>query len=199
MSNRTHCIAWSDYDTQPQVELQHGIRFDTNYYYWPGSWIQDRPGLFTGSGFPQRFATAGGDTIDVYQATTQMTDESDQTYPATINTLLDNAMGPLGYYGAFTANIHTDTRDTDAWSAIVASAQARGVPLVSARQMLDWLDGAQRVVVRQRVVRRQRARLHTSPRRAGATASRRCCPRRAHPARRLPRSRATAPRCRSRR
>ena len=24
-TNRTHCIAWSDYDTQPQVELNHGI------------------------------------------------------------------------------------------------------------------------------------------------------------------------------
>ncbi len=34
-TNRTHCIAWSDYDTQPQVALAHGIRFDTNYYYWP--------------------------------------------------------------------------------------------------------------------------------------------------------------------
>ena len=32
--------------------------------------------------------------IDVYQATTQMTDESDQTYPFTINTLLDQALGP---------------------------------------------------------------------------------------------------------
>ena len=46
--------------------------------------------------------------IDVYQAATQMTDESDQTYPFTPNTLLDNALGPLGYYGAFTANMHTD-------------------------------------------------------------------------------------------
>ena len=34
-SNRTHCIVESDYATQPQVELAHGIRLDTNYYYWP--------------------------------------------------------------------------------------------------------------------------------------------------------------------
>ena len=34
-TNRTHCIAWSDWATQPKVELDHGIRFDTNYYYWP--------------------------------------------------------------------------------------------------------------------------------------------------------------------
>ena len=43
-TNRTHCITWSDWATQPKVELQNGIRLDTNYYYWPGSWIQNRPG-----------------------------------------------------------------------------------------------------------------------------------------------------------
>src|SRR6185295_17047801 len=75
VTNRTHCIAWSDFDTQPQVELNHGIRLDTTYYYWPGSWILDRPGLFTGSGMPMRFATANGTMIDVYQAASQLTDE----------------------------------------------------------------------------------------------------------------------------
>ena len=59
VTERTHCIAWSDYDTQPQVEFNHGIRLDTNYYYWPESWIANRPGMFTGSGMPMRFAKAG--------------------------------------------------------------------------------------------------------------------------------------------
>ena len=43
-TNRTHCITWSDWATQPKVELDHGIRLDTNYYYWPAAWVQDRPG-----------------------------------------------------------------------------------------------------------------------------------------------------------
>ena len=107
-TNRTHCIAWSDYVTQPKVELANGIRFDTNYYYFPEDWVQNRPGLFTGSAMPMRFADLDGTTIDVYQATTQMTDESGQTYPFTADTLLDRALGPLGYYGVFTANHHTD-------------------------------------------------------------------------------------------
>ena len=80
-SNRTHCIVESDYSTQPHVELANGIRLDTNYYYWPPEWIQDRPGLFTGSGMPMRFADPDGSAIDVYQAATQMTDESGQTLP----------------------------------------------------------------------------------------------------------------------
>ena len=140
-TNRTHCIAWSDWATQPKVELAHGIRLDTNYYYWPPAWVANTPGFFTGSGMPMRFADLDGSMIDVYQATTQMTDESGQTYPSTIDTLLDRALGPEGYYGAFTANIHTDGATETQAAAIVTSAQARGVPVVSAKQMLTWLDG----------------------------------------------------------
>jgi uncharacterized protein DUF4082 len=89
----------------------------------------------------QRFATRIGAVIDVYQAATQMTDESGQSYPLTINTLLDNALGPLGYYGVFTANIHADNADSMTARSIVASALSRGVPIVSALQILQWLDG----------------------------------------------------------
>ena len=63
---------------------------------------------------PMRFADLDGTTIDVYQAATQMTDESGQTYPFTVDTLLDRALGPLGYYGVFTTNHHTDSADDPA-------------------------------------------------------------------------------------
>ena len=79
-TSRTHCIAWSDWASEPKVELSHGVRFDANYYYWPGAWVQDRPGMFTGSGFPMRFADADGSLIDVYQAATQLTDESEHRH-----------------------------------------------------------------------------------------------------------------------
>ena len=127
--------------TQAKVARAHGIRLDTNYYFWPPSWVLDRPGFFTGSGMPMRFVDVDGTMIDVYQAASQMTDESEQTFPYTINTLLDNALGPQGYYGAFTANFHTDTPASSQSDATVASALARGVPIVSAKQMLTWLDG----------------------------------------------------------
>jgi len=143
-TNRTHCIVWSDWATQAQVELSKGIRLDTNYYYWPQSWVQNRPGFFTGSGIPMRFADTTGALIDVYQATSQMNDEASQTYPFTVNALLDKANGPEGYYGAFTANMHTDFNPSDGSigsDAIVASAQAHGVPVITARQLLTWLDG----------------------------------------------------------
>jgi N,N-dimethylformamidase beta subunit-like protein/uncharacterized protein DUF4082/Big-like domain-containing protein/purple acid phosphatase-like protein len=140
-TNRNHCISFADWASVPKGELSHGIRFDTTYYWWPAAWVQNRPGMFTGSGMPMRFADLDGTMIDVYQAPTQLTDESGQDLPMHIRALLDNALGPQGYYGVFTTNMHTDHSVHAGANAIVAEAQARGVPVVTARQMLDWLDG----------------------------------------------------------
>jgi hypothetical protein len=141
-THRMHCIGWSDFDSQPQTELAHGIRLDTSYYYWPGSWVNDVPGLFTGSGMPMRFTDRNGNLIDVYQATTQMTDESGQSYPDNIDTLLANATGTTGYYGTFVVQAHNDQIDYPGISPdIISSAKAHGVPVVTAQQMLTWLDG----------------------------------------------------------
>ncbi len=140
-TNRTHCIVWSDWVTQAKVAAEKGIRLDTNYYYWPAAWVDDRPGFMTGSGMPMRFADTDGTRIDVYQAATQMTDESGQSFPFTIDTLLDNALGSDGYYGVMTANMHTDSPGSSGSDEIVGSALTRGVPVVSARQLLTWLDG----------------------------------------------------------
>jgi hypothetical protein len=140
-THRVHCIAWSGYTILPEVEATLGIRLDTTYYYYPPNWVSNRPGVFTGSGMPMRFATTNGALIDVYQATTQMTDESGQTYPFTVDTLLDRALGPEGYYGAFVANMHTDLVGSPGSDQIVQSALNRGVPIISARQLLTWLDG----------------------------------------------------------
>ncbi|NEM97760.1 Ig-like domain-containing protein [Pontibacter burrus] len=140
-TNRTHCIAWSDWSTQPQVERPKGIRLDANYYYWPSPWVQNRPGMFTGSGIPMRFTDLQGGLIDVYQLTTQMTDESDQVFPFTIDQLLNKALGTEGYYGVFCANMHTDAATSSGSDAIIASAKARNVPVISSKQLLSWLDG----------------------------------------------------------
>ena len=142
--NRTHCIAWSDWATRGRgrARPRHPPRHQL---------------LLLAAGLGARTARASSPAracrcasptrtaalIDVYQAATQMTDESGQSYPFTIDTLLDRALGAEGYYGAFTANMHTDGGQLRARrrGAIVASAQARGVPVVSGRQMLEWLDG----------------------------------------------------------
>ena len=140
ITQRHHCIVWSDWVTGAKVQWANGIRLDTSYYYWPPQWVQNRPGFFNGSAMPMRFADLDGAMVDVYNAQTQMTDESGQQYPYTIDTLLDRALGAEGYYGAFVINAHTDLAQIPESDAVLASAPSRGVPIVSSRQMLDWLD-----------------------------------------------------------
>ena len=141
ITQRHHCIVWSDSTTAAEVQFNHGMRLDTSYYFWPPSWVSNVPGLFTGSAMPMRFARPDGAFVDVYMAASQMTDESGQTYPLTINTLLDRAIGSEGYFGVYTVNAHTDAAGSVEADAVVSSALARGIPIVTARQMLTWLDG----------------------------------------------------------
>lgn len=140
-TQRHHCIVFSDWASGPKVQLNHGMRLDANYYYWPPGWVNNVPGHFSGSAMPMRFADLDGTLIDVYQAVTQMTDESGQEYPFTVDTLLDRAIGTDENYGVYTINAHTDVSQIVESDTTIESAQARGVPIVSARQMLTWLDG----------------------------------------------------------
>ena len=143
VSNRTHCIAWSDWATMAKTERRHGIRFDTNYYYkGPASWIK-KPALMTGSGFPQRFGDSDGSLIDVYQSMTQVSDEMDEIISTTtqIDTLLENALGPKDYWGVFDVILHSDWGDHQRLNELVGEARRQGVPVVTSAQMLAWLDG----------------------------------------------------------
>ena len=132
VSNRTHCMPWSDWASQPKIESSLGIRFDVNYYYWPADWVRDRPGLFTGSGMPMRFADMNGTLIDCYQAPTQMPDESGMDIKNGINTLLDNAINK-GYYGAFVMNMHTDTAMHIGSDQIITAALIRQIPVITCK------------------------------------------------------------------
>ncbi len=139
-TERIHCIAWGDWVWAPKVELSHGIRLDTNYYYWPPGWVNDVPGQFTGSAMPMRFADLDGTILDIFQVVTQMTDESGQTFPFTSDTLLSRAAGSEEQYGVYTVNAHTDSGNSPVAQAVINSAQSWGVPVISARQLLKWLD-----------------------------------------------------------
>jgi hypothetical protein len=136
--SRTHCIAWGDWASTPKTEARYGVRMDLGYYYWPGSWIKGRPGFMTGSGLPMRFADLDGSMIDVYQVASHLVNESGMSFPSAIDIQLDRALGPKGYYGAF--GTHYDFSDGFD-SQLITAAVARGVPLVSVQQLLDWTEG----------------------------------------------------------
>ncbi|MFD2647974.1 hypothetical protein ACFSX5_09240 [Devosia albogilva] len=136
--SRLHCIVWSDYASHPRIERGWGIRYDLNYYYWPGTWIANRSGFMTGSGLPMRFADREGRLIDVYQQETHLVDEVFGTAFSPVETLIDRALGPEGYYGAF--GTHVDFHN-DFDLQLMNLAVEKNVPMVSVQQMLDWTDG----------------------------------------------------------
>ena len=109
---------------------------------------------------PMRFARLDGTIIDVYQAATQMTDESGQSYPFTVDTLLDRALGAEGYYGAYMVNAHTDFVASPESDAVVNSAQARGRADRLQPPDADLARRPQRIVVRLAQLGRQRTQLH---------------------------------------
>ena len=69
-----------------------------------------------------------------------MPDESELSYSTFARALINRALGADGYYGVFTANIHTD-RPVGPAEEIIAEAQAAGVPVITAAQLLDWTEG----------------------------------------------------------
>jgi hypothetical protein len=136
VSHRYHCYVWSDWDSQPRVGLDNDIRFDLNYVAYPGSWIGTRAPLITGSGMNMRFTDADGDMLDVRQGVTNL--DNTTASSTSINSLLDNATGSLGYYGMF--GTHYDMSDSyDA--TLYASAKARNIPVITSKQALTWTDG----------------------------------------------------------
>ncbi|MDI2130223.1 DUF4082 domain-containing protein [Yinghuangia seranimata] len=160
-TSRTHCMTWPDFSTNATVEAAQGIRMDTNYYYLPDTWtnsygspmMKNAPGYYTGSGMPMRFTDVNGTMIDVYQATTQLHDEFCQTYPQQFNTMVDRAQGTTGFYAAITLNNHLDNRSANSTGtcdpvdqtaiqdAVIAAAKAKNVPVITAKQLLEWTDG----------------------------------------------------------
>ncbi len=137
-TTRNHCAVWSDYASSAKAEATRGLRVDLNYYYWPGSWLQNRPGYFTGSGLPMRFVDSDGAYIDVYQVPSELVNENGTAWPAGIATMLDRAIGPEGYYGAI--GTHYDYRGDNFETMLVQQAQQRGIPLVSGKQIQTWTD-----------------------------------------------------------
>jgi hypothetical protein len=156
---RTHCITWSDYDSQPQADAAHGIRLNTDYYWYTCdapdpcttfNWGADQAGLFTGTGFPMRFALGSGNLIDVFQEATSVADDAfpDNAtaltgVPAQVNALLDRAYGSEGYYGAFTVIVHNDSEvaSKPIRDAVIQAAKSHGTSIISEKQLLDWTDG----------------------------------------------------------
>ncbi|WP_280948503.1 Ig-like domain-containing protein [Methylobacterium tarhaniae] len=136
-THRLHCVAWNGWADTAKIERAVGIRLDLGYYYWPGSWIRRRPGFMNGSGFPMRFADLDGRILDIYQAASHLVNENGVDQARGIAAMLDRALGPEQFFGAF--GTHYDYTD-GYFDRLVTAARERGVAMISSAQMLRWLD-----------------------------------------------------------
>lgn len=138
VGSRLHCIAWSDWTSQPHVERSWGIRLDMNYYNWPPTWIQDRPGYMTGSALPMRFGSDDGQLINVFQQETHLVNETWNGSTEGIEKLIAAANGTEGYFGVLGTHYdYSDSFDRQ----LMDAATKHHVPMISARQLLDFTDG----------------------------------------------------------
>ena len=146
VSNRNHCVEWLDWASTAKLELQQGIRMDANYYHFPGSWIGAAPGFMNGGGFPMRFADTDGTPINVYQQNTNMNDEVGPGVPG--HDQCAARQRPRGEWVLRRLRREHPQRQPPAQSAGGGdhrSAQARSVPVVSYKQLLEWVGRSQRV------------------------------------------------------
>jgi hypothetical protein len=153
-TSRNHCIEWLGWTGMAELEAAVGIELDTNYYHY-APWLvrhgKDAHGYLTGSGLPQRFCTAAGTVLPVYQAATHWPDEWFDDFgfslaEATAAVTEMIAAAQESYPSVFVANIHHDRYTagdghlTRAWAHRLWDAvRARGIPLWSAEQLLDFV------------------------------------------------------------
>jgi len=147
-SNRTHCGQVIDYASEAELETARGIRFDATSYFYPRNWVRDTAGIFTGAGLPMRYARLDGGLIDTYLLATIFTDDAGMSIPHNVDVVLDNALGPRGFYGTFMCNVHHEYDSDHIAEDIVGAAKAHGVPVISAQQLLTWVDGRNESTVR---------------------------------------------------
>lgn len=141
LTQRIHCIAWNGWTDTAQTQRSVGVRFDMNYYNWPPDWLGGRAGFMTGSCLPMPFVTEDGAVLDIYQAATQLVNEDQVPHRKGVSTMIGRALGRDQFFGAFVT--HYDYSD-DYAEVLMDLAKRSGVPLISAAQMLSWVDARNR-------------------------------------------------------
>jgi hypothetical protein len=84
------------------------------------------------------FVDQNGNILDIYQAETQLVNENGVEQLEGVAFMLRRALGPEQFFGAFGAHYDFSDRFDD---ILISEARRQGVALISARQMLTWLDG----------------------------------------------------------
>ena len=155
---------------------QHGIRFDTNYYYWPRELDPGPPGDVHRLGDADALRRLR--RLDDRRLPGGDPDDRRVGPDLSVHDQLAARQGARA--GGLLRRLHRQhahrQRDSSSGAdAIVASAQARGVPVVSAAPDAEVARRPQQLVVQLAVVERQQARLQRSTSVPGRTDCGRWC------------------------
>jgi hypothetical protein len=149
-------LVWTGYVDPAKIQEKHGVIMDFDYYHYgpflnPGDGF--RNGWMTGSGIPMKFADENGTIYDSYQVNTNFADESQVgeqgltgAQAAAIAATLFNKSRD-GFYTAFVANFHPVTYDGEKRLfalELMGYAQSYGIPILSAKNLLDFTDAKNR-------------------------------------------------------
>ena len=152
-SVRSHSCIFPGYDETPQLYAETGLRLDTSFI----NGYRYQSGYANGSGLPVRFASRSGEIIDCYEQTTLHGDDVLCTHKALLPALNEEAALDLSlrtlnrcatdFHGVFHPYFHPIYLSgrggipTLRWfEGVLAEAQRRGVPSVSADEWLAFND-----------------------------------------------------------
>jgi len=145
---RNHAVIWLGWADSAEIEADHGIHMDVNYYHSSYAFGSTQ-GYFTGSGLPQKFLRQDGTVIDCYQALTELADEVQLSQQGlTLEQATQVAIelfskSENGYYSAFVASFHPGgySGNNRQWANnIMSYAQTNGIPILSAEMLYDFWD-----------------------------------------------------------
>lgn len=143
---RNHWVVWCGWSEQAEIEANHGLHFDCNYYHFDyGSSAEGflgDVGFFTGSGLPMKFCDKDGSVLDIYQSATQIADEHWRALIAKkFNTLLHGSL----YNEAYTfinANFHPERwkHFINYATEILQLCSYYNIPVWTAQKTLEFLQ-----------------------------------------------------------
>lgn len=159
---RNHCLTWAGFTEMAEVQAEVGIKMDANFL-GGGNYLRFRdasPYSAYPAAMPMRFCRLDGKLVDVYQQHMQIEDDvhfgdhieySARLTPARFSTVLDRMLHdqqtrfhmPMGF------NIHPSNYvkfSGEHGDEILVQAKARGVPVWSYDQWLDFWEARERCV-----------------------------------------------------
>lgn len=111
LTHRGHSTIWVGWSEMAQALFESGIRLDTNFTCSIGL----ERGFINGSGLPVKFINENGKIIDLYEQSTQLTDDGPfshkiilkiQSYEEVISNTLDMLKTCIKYHGVFHPYYH---------------------------------------------------------------------------------------------